>query len=292
MFTNVEIKMESMEKLRNALKDWGVVVIAFGGAMMKAIEMIATLRGWFSAPNEFLGSLGESLFFIFGSVAIIQAKSIERKLKAELPKISFSRAYVDERVVLIPPQYYPPYSSQTGSSSTPGTILPLEAVPPGFERQETYYFAHITFKNDPMARTAHNVIAEYEFYDDKYHRIPIFNFYGRWGLEKEQPATRDFRISPKKENRMDIPPTGEDYELDIAMKNKTEGFCFAFNDTNFSVIEFRKTDYVLRYEKILICVKLRGEKLTLKPFWFEIQNFGKNNGLEIKEIKSPKNKDA
>lgn len=225
------------------------------------------------------------LFVLFALLFSYKYFELKSKSNSELPNIKLEGWYVDERLVTIPAKEYPEYSSQTGSNYA--IISPYRDLPKDVERVDKYFFAHVIFSNAPMAYVAKNTISTIEYYDSNLNQIPIYNFYGRWGQEKEQPQKKEYMSLPKQQFRIDILPNGDKYELDIAMKHEGEGFCFAFNDTSYSSVEFRKSEYALRHNKIYVCIILNGEKLNKPSYWFELLNEGKNGGMKIKEIVAP-----
>jgi hypothetical protein len=250
--------------------------------LLSAISLLQTMTSVTIAEileNRVFTNIVYTSFAIILMLKIIQQRN---QLETEYPNIILGQPYVDERVVLIPPKDGMEYSSQTGSYG--GTISPYQPIPKGIERVERYYFAHAVFSNKPTAGIAKNVIATIEYFDSKKNKVPIQNFYGRWGAEKEQPRVRTHTTLPKQQFRIDILPNGDKYELDLAMKHESESFCFAFNDESYYSIELRRLEYLLKDNTIYICVTLNGEKMALFSYWFKLTNEGKNAGMRIETI--------
>ena len=266
------------EKLQNLFYVIGLSVTG----LLSAISILQTMTSVTIADifeNRIFSNIVYTLFAIILILKIIEQRN---QLETEYPNIILGQPYVDERTVLIPSKDGMEYSSQTGSYG--GTISPYQPVPKGIERVERYYFAHAIFSNKPTAGIAENVVATIEFFDSKKDQIPIHNFYGRWGEEKEQPRVITHTTFPKQQFRIDIPPNGDKYELDLAMKHESENFCFAFNDVSYYSVEFRKIEYLLKDNTIYICVTLNGEKMALLSYWFKLTNEGKNAGMKIESI--------
>jgi hypothetical protein len=270
------------DKLRNLFY---VISLSITG-LWSAVSLLQTITSVTIAEifeNRVFSSIVYTLFMVILIFKVIEQRN---QLESEHPQIILGQPHVDERTVIIPPKENIEYSSQTGSYG--GTISPYQPIPKGIERVEKYYFAHAVFSNKPMAGNARNVVATIEYFDSKQNQIPIYNFYGRWGLEKEQPRAITHTTFPKEQFRVDISPNGDKYELDLAMKHQNENFCFAFNDVSYYSVEFRKFEYILKDNTIYICVTLNGEKMIQSSYWFKLTNEGKNAGMKIQIIAAPK----
>lgn len=80
-----------MEKLKQAIIDWGDSFLSLVGAFLTGISFLSPAEDYGFITNYQMQILGNVLFFVFGWIAIGRAKISLNKYKNTLPKIIVSR---------------------------------------------------------------------------------------------------------------------------------------------------------------------------------------------------------
>jgi len=149
------------------------------------------------------------------------------------------------------------------------------------------YFVHVKFRNNPQFRSADarakDVIAEITFFDSTGENEVLNPFKGRWG-DTIQPSYLE-RGSPTRElHSVDFEESGNDHELDIALKYRDEEFCYAYNNESYFAPGWKEPKFLLHGERFQLRVRLSG-RMVDKEWWFTLCNIGKNQGLTIEVSK-------
>jgi len=151
-------------------------------------------------------------------------------------------------------------------------------------------FALVKFCNKPKAKVpeanAKRVIAEITFYDKHGNeRLSLKPDDVRFSDSAQLPY-RD-KNSPKHlYHEIEFNANGYPHELTVAMKYKEDESCYGFSDISYNFRDWRNTGYILDGSEFYVKVHLTGEN-TSGEWWFNLQNKGANNSIELNIIPAP-----
>lgn len=187
------------------------------------------------------------------------------QITSSLPNIElYGKPYVDERTI---------YRLKSSSDIVVSPPKP--------------YFTHVKFRNNPQVRSADarakDVIAELTFFDSEGKNEILNPFKGRWG-DTIQPSHLERGIPTRELYSVDFEESGNDHELDIALKYRDEEVCYAYNNESYSAPGWKEPKFVLHGERFQVCVRLMGQMVD-KEWWFTLCNLGMNQGLKIEVSK-------
>ncbi len=234
-------------------------------------------------------------------LAIIQIVKPQRELNAyknSRPKIEVSKTFIRKNVpttdivrkdrdsdtitdrysggTLNPHNYLPLYRSMYGSTDNSETEI----------IEQTY--ALVEFVNNPATKRAvHNaerVVAHITYNNEKNENLLRKEITGFWSQNPEpsliHPPQTSYSLT-----EIDIPANKNERTLCIALKNRAESDCYAYNSESYSnSVLLKRPDMNLGVGTILVKVVLTGVYLDDVTFWFRLVNPGLGRDITITKI--------